>query len=265
MSCVGCSGRHAPGAHRSGAATGKSTIRLEGVRLLRTLTIDSYTIEIFVPEKEMCAPVFWLHTFAGEGEKIWEQSGKRCVLMCVTGIDWNRDLSPWKAGKVFDDGEDFGGGAEDYLKCLRGRLVPAAERELSWTVRYRGIAGYSMAGLFAVYAMYHCDLFSYIGTMSGSLWFDGWMDYVLDHRPPGNIRGIYVSLGSREHRTKNERMATVKDCTDVLAKYWKEYTTVKYEMNAGSHFKEPELRTAKGIDWLSGLAAADMERYREKN
>ena len=125
---------------------------------MKTLIIDSYTLEIFGPEKEKGAPVFWLHTFPGEGEKIWEQSKKQCVLICVTGIDWNRDLSPWRAEKVFDDGEDFGGGAGVYLKCLKERLVPAAEGELSWPVKCRGIAGYSMAGLFAVYAMYHLSL-----------------------------------------------------------------------------------------------------------
>lgn len=38
-----------------------------------------------------------------------------------------------------------------------------------------GIAGYSLAGLFALYALYKTDVFTRVASMSGSLWFPGIM------------------------------------------------------------------------------------------
>lgn len=37
------------------------------------------------------------------------------TLVSISGMDWNRDLSPWKAEKVFKGEEDFSGGADDFM------------------------------------------------------------------------------------------------------------------------------------------------------
>lgn len=220
----------------------------------------NYDIEIFMPDQENWMPdapdrklwpVVWLHSFAGEGEKIWKLSNRNFILLCVTGMDWNRDLSPWPAARVFSSGEDFGGNAKAYMQYFTEMVIPRVEGLLDSPVSIRGIVGYSMAGLFAAYAVYHSSLFSFMGTMSGSLWFDDWQEYALSHKPAGSLRKIYVSLGSKEHRTKNPRMARVRQCTDTLAKYWRSYGEVLYEINPGGHFNQPEARVARGIDWLA--------------
>lgn len=121
------------------------------------------------------------------------------------------------------------------------------EERLSFQVTERGLAGYSLAGLFAVYAMYRTDCFQMIGSMSGSLWFDGFVEYAIGRQPASERISLYLSLGSREHRSKNPRMRSVRECTERLARHWGERFHVIMETNPGGHFDQPQMRVAKGI------------------
>ncbi len=78
--------------------------------------------------------------------------------------------------------------------------MPEAEKELPGPPAWRGIAGYSLAGLFALYAICQTDVFSRVGCMSGSLWFPGFKEYVFSHEPKRWADCIYFSLGDREAR-----------------------------------------------------------------
>lgn len=54
-----------------------------------------------------------------------------------------------------------------------------AEKVIGGVPRWRGIAGYSLTGLFALYyAIYQTDLFSRVGSISGTLWFPGMKEYI---------------------------------------------------------------------------------------
>ena len=82
------------------------------------------------------------------------------ALIAIDGIDWNRDLSPWPAEKSFRGGEDFGGGAPEFLKRFI-QLIEETEahilREPEYSILnktvHRAVAGYSLAGLFALFAI----------------------------------------------------------------------------------------------------------------
>lgn len=66
---------------------------------------------------------------------------------------------------------------------------------------WRGIIGYSLAGLFALYAIYQTDTFSRVGSMFGSLWFPGMKEYILIHEPKCWPDCMYFSLGDKERKT----------------------------------------------------------------
>lgn len=195
-------------------------------------------------------PVIWMHVAPGEGETLGSLFYQRATLICVSAIDWNDALSPWPAEAVFKNNAPFGGHAAMHLQTLTQEVLPETEGRLPFSVAQRFLAGYSMAGLFAAYAMYHCDCFSRIATVSGSLWYDGWADYARAHAPSPSVQKIYVSLGMREHRTRNARMARVQTCTETLVDYWRQFCSVTYERMPGGHFHEPSLRMAKAIEQL---------------
>lgn len=223
------------------------------------LQIESYNIEIFGHDllqtdmSKQSAEIIWLIAFPGEGAKIWELCSKKCTLAVVTGLDWNADLSPWAAKKVFKQGEDFKGNASHFLDVLINKIIPETQKYIGVRDVTSGIAGYSLAGLFAVYAMYNCDYFNKCASVSGSLWFDDFTEYVLDNKNAPKQCEWYISLGSKEHLTSNKRMAKVKETTELLVEEWKKKYNVVYEINAGGHFTQPLERMARGIDVLSNF------------
>ena len=111
------------------------------------------------------------------------------------------------------------------------------------------IGGYSLAGLFALWAGYQTDRFDGIAAASPSLWFPRFTEYM--HENKIRADAVYLSLGDREERTKNPVMAQVgnaiRDAETILREG---DIDCILEWNKGNHFKEPDLRTAKAFAWL---------------
>lgn len=201
------------------------------------------------------APLVVLNCFGDEGEMVASELDKFvCVpysLLAVTVSDWNISLSPWTAPSVFKGEPDFGDGADEYINELVKDIVPAARASNDLKPGAVYIAGYSMAGLFALYSLYKTDFFTGCASCSGSLWFPGFPGFVSEHEFVSSSPAVYLSLGDREAKTKNPVMATVEDNTKALAELYKSKGyDVLFEMNQGGHFNDPALRTAKGIKWL---------------
>ena len=71
--------------------------------------------------------------------------------------DWNRELSPWEAPPVFGK-VPFGGMAEETLSFVLDRLLPELRTRLGADMKLC-IGGYSLAGLFALWAATRTDAF----------------------------------------------------------------------------------------------------------
>ena len=138
-----------------------------------------------------------------------------------------------------------------YLRLLVEEIIPRAEKELAGPPAWRGIAGYSLAGLFALYAIYRTDMFSRVGCMSGSLWFPGFKEYIFSHEPKSRPDCIYFSLGDKEAKTRNPVLKTVQENTEEIQTFYqnKGIDTV-FQLNPGNHFVQGIERTIAGIQWL---------------
>jgi hypothetical protein len=169
-------------------------------------------------------------------------TGADLRLVAAKVRDWNVDLSPWEAPAVFGN-EKFGSGAPDTLEELL-ELTGAQGKTY-----YLG--GYSLAGLFALWASYRTSAFSGIAAASPSVWFPGFINFAKSLRP--RCSAVYLSLGDREEKTRNPVMATVGDRIRELYDILKAAgTDCVLEWNQGNHFKEPDIRTAKAFSWLIG-------------
>lgn len=216
-----------------------------------TFSISGKTISIY-PAGSADMPVIYLNTVADEGGQIYElirDSGCGDFnFVFISGLDWHHDMSPWEAPAVYKGGEACTGGADEYLQLLEDVIIPRAEGYMKGEIAWRGIAGYSLAGLFAVYSMYRTTLFSRAASMSGSLWFPNFKEYVFSHEMAQKPDYLYFSLGDKENRTRNPYMKTVKDNTIEIENLYREqgiHTTLK--MNSGGHFDDMADRTAAGI------------------
>ena len=180
---------------------------------------------------------------------------KRFFLKAFKVNDWNHDLSPWPAPAVFGN-EDFGDGAKETLEFILSEAVPERRsKDLSpdgtatSPEKKYFIGGYSLAGLFALWAVCQTDVFSGAAAASPSVWFPGFTEYarsraiLTDH--------VYLSLGDREEKTRNPVMAQVGNAIrDLHALLEERGICAALEWNRGNHFKEPDLRTAKAFAWI---------------
>ena len=200
------------------------------------------------------------------------------VSLVSVGVDlWEENFSPWCAPRVFAKGPNFGDGAQKTLDTLINQVIPWAESELSEPPAYRVLVGYSLAGLFSLWAGVSPQLsdaaapqvargvargsqldapattFQRIGAISGSFWFPGLLDYV-DQQLSGGAVGLthaYLSLGDREARTPNPQIMHVRENAELLASRFENAgITSMFELNRGNHFQNVEGRMQKALDWL---------------
>ena len=125
--------------------------------------------------KRQAGKVLYVLCFDREGA---EKTGKRLAPLCQTICVFKEDgdFSPWEGESLWPE-EEWNGGAGDLLRELENSLIPAAEKEWHLNVRSRMLAGYSLAGLCAMYAGYVTEAFDAFACVSGSLWYEGWLDF----------------------------------------------------------------------------------------
>ena len=182
-------------------------------------------------------------------KEITDITAKPFHLAQVHVNDWNGELSPWYGEAVFGK-NDFKGKANLYLKQLEEEIIPEILTQIDNEVLYIAVAGYSLAGLFALYSVYKTDLFEKAISASGSLWYPDFLEYVTDHKMSDSIKQIYLSLGNKEKYTKNQLMSKVEDNTLFIYEHFRKETDVYFEFNEGNHFKDPDKRLAKAIAYI---------------
>ena len=177
------------------------------------------------------------------------QSAHHFLFAAIPVKSWNNELSPWEAPAVWGK-ESFGGNAADTLRFLTEQVIPTLKKQFALPGNVRIIlGGYSLAGLFALWASTQTDLFYGIAAASPSVWFPGWMEFEQQH--PMQAQRVYLSLGDKEEHTKNAVMAAVGDNIRALhSQLTVRGVDCTLEWNSGGHFKNADLRTAKAFRWV---------------
>lgn len=132
---------------------------------------------ILLPEGAMPEVLKWAEKAADENS---------CDLVLISGMDWNADMSPWMADGVMKKEKVFYGGAPTFLKELVKDSIPTVEQWLGLKAPRRYLMGISLSGLFAVWSLVQTDIFKGVASVSGSLWFDGFADWLAKHPLAGS-------------------------------------------------------------------------------
>ena len=104
------------------------------------------------------------------------QSNRKYLFAAIPAESWNDALSPWKSPAVWGK-ESFGGNAAGTLRFLTEQAIPTLKQQFALPENVRIIlGGYSLAGLFALWASTQTALFSGVAAASPSVWFPGWME-----------------------------------------------------------------------------------------
>ena len=229
--------------------------------MIKELNINHKQVNIQYPKTDIKElPVVILHAYnKEEGRVVFEKCEKlHCpnfILVSISNLDWNKEMTPWFAHKLNQHDEDFLGKADEYIEELTTEIIPKIEdymkKELQKDITYYAIAGYSLGGLFAVYATYKTDIFKKVASASGSFWFPNFVEYIKENRMKSKVQSMYFSLGNKESKVRNQVLATVEEHTKAIENiYHSQGIETIYEENEGNHFHEADLRMAKGIKWI---------------
>ena len=177
------------------------------------------------------------------------QSSRNFLFAAIPVESWNDALSPWEVPAVWGK-QGFGGNAADTLRFLTEQVMPMLTQQFHLPENVKIIlGGYSLAGLFALWASTQTDLFYGVAAASPSVWFPGWIEFEQQH--PTQAQHIYLSLGDKEEHTKNTVMAAVGDNIRALhSRLTARGVDCTLEWNSGGHFKDADLRTARAFQWV---------------
>jgi len=186
-------------------------------------------------------------TLEAEAQQITALSKVPFVLATVELEDWMVDLMPWPDGNVSRDSE-AGKHGQETLNYVLMALVPEMHRRYGPLPVILG--GYSLGGLFAIWASMQTDCFKAVAAASPSVWIHNWMPFARKHVSLAD--DIYLSLGDQEEHVKNQAIARVGD--NLRAQYellrdqlGPEHCTLVWE--EGGHFADNEGRLARAFAW----------------
>lgn len=234
---------------------------------IEQLQIAGMSCNLFLPkdyhESDRSYPVIYVNGEIPVEEIITEfhKSGQDAdfILLSVKPKSWNDDFTPWSA-PAFRKGEEAPlGRADAYIACLTAEIKPYMDRNYRTIPEpeYTILLGYSLGGLTALYAAYKTELFGIIGSLSGSLWYDGFCEFMEGAMPLRKDIKIYLSLGRKEKLSRNPRMSKVAECTErakgILSSQLgvqsgqTDARNVYFEWNEGGHFHDIPKRFVKAI------------------
>ena len=186
-----------------------------------------------------------------EVKYIEENTDRNFSLVAFKIEDWNSELTPWEIPLLRGKG-NFGDGATRTLEFIKNDLIPALSECINAGnngIKYI-LGGYSLAGLFSLWSGYQTDIFEGIAAVSPSVWYKKWIEYVEAEKPLSEK--IYLSLGDTEEKTKHQILSKIGDNIRKQYEILEKSENVKtvLEWNEGNHFKNPDIRTAKGFLWV---------------
>ena len=179
-----------------------------------------------------------------------EEFGTSIVI--ITGMDWDNDLTPWPATGVPAGAPDFKGLAQEFFDKLTQEVIPALETAMNLRNDVeRSLVGISLSGLFALWQWPQSEFFRNIATLSGSYWYEGFVEWVSRQSFSGKTGKCYMLLGEEEPRQGNAAFSRVGDCTEeIAARLRRQGVESTYETVPGNHFQYPIERLNRAFAYL---------------
>ena len=220
--------------------------------MIEQLFIGGRTCRLFGSDKPVCVLIqpsarHENATLEAEAEQIAELSSVPFVLATIELEDWMVDLMPWQDGNISRDPE-AGKHGQDTLDYVLLSLIPELQNRYGPLPVILG--GYSLGGLFALWASAQSDSFRAVAAASPSVWIKDWIPFAKKHAPMADT--VYLSLGDQEEHVKNQAIARVGNCLRM------QYSLLQQQLGPnnctliweqGGHFNDNEGRIARAFAW----------------
>lgn len=168
-------------------------------------------------------------------------------IVVITGMDWESVFSPWPAPGVPKGSDDFKGKSPEFLTLMQQKVIPQIENMLGVGVTVeRTLAGVSMSGLFALWQWMICDTFTNIASLSGSFWYEGFLEWMKSRPIPKKQGMAFFLLGNQEARSKV--FGTVEaNTTAIVSLLSQAGIKTQFESVPGNHYSDPIPRLDKAF------------------
>ncbi len=162
----------------------------------------------------------------------------RVTIVVITGMDWQNVFSPWPAAGVPKGTPDFKGESPEFLNILQQKVVPAIETALGLASDIdRSLVGVSMSGLFALWQWMLCDTFRNIASLSGSFWYEGFMEWMKRRTIPAKSGKAFFLLGDKESQSNVRAFNTVgQNTADIISLLQAAGINTEFESVPGNHY-----------------------------
>lgn len=173
-------------------------------------------------------------------------------IIVITGMDWQNVFSPWPSKGVPKGSPDFEGESPEFLNLLQNSIIPKIENLLGFAdAPERTLVGVSMSGLFALWQWLKCDTFVNIASLSGSLWYDGFIDWMKSREIPTKSGMAYFLLGDQEARSKVKAFNSVSaDTEEAISLLDSHGIKTEFQSVPGNHYAAPIPRLDKAFTAL---------------
>ncbi len=182
-----------------------------------------------------------------------EKSLPAFSLACIgiSSTQWNTLLAPWNTPSNFPKYLRCQGEASRFLKIFLNDILPAIQNHLSSFSGVQTMAGYSLAGLFSLWALCEWEQLEGVCAVSGSFWYPDFQTWFLDHFPLHLPICVYFSTSESEWTSQNARLSSLKPTLEAIEQSLaqKGVKTI-CQIHPGNHFQEPTKRLVLGIEWM---------------
>ena len=165
------------------------------------------------------------------------------------------DYTPWPLQASETMPMDFEGKAEEHLSFISTHVIPFCESEygLASSAEKRVIGGYSLGGLFSLYAAVNTDLFGTVLSCSSSLWYPDFLDYLKEHPFKAAHPKLYMSVGDQEGTTASNLTAAQTSNTIALKDFYEpkfQAGDFKFTLEEGNHGNDIPGRVERAVEWV---------------
>ena len=165
------------------------------------------------------------------------------------------DYTPWPLQASESMPMDFGGKAAEHLSFFATHVIPFCESKYAFasSEEKRVIGGYSLGGLFSLYAAVNTDLFGTVLSCSSSLWYSDFLDYLKEHPFKAPHPKLYMSVGDEEGVTAmnltNHQIQNTMTLKDWLEPKFQP-GDFKFTLEEGNHGNNISGRAWRAIEWV---------------
>lgn len=224
--------------------------------MLKKIQIDEYICEgVENTASDRVAYMIYPHVdgfTTGWLEDMSSKFGISIVMVYVALERWNNDLTPWPEPPESKGFQPFAGDAPEFYRELTEKIIPQAEKTLGLVnVAQRDLIGVSLSGLFSLWQWMQFDTFTSIGCLSGSFWYDGFIDWFENQTISQKNGKAFFLLGTEEPKARIKAYQSVGVNTEaIFNRLSASGIECRFDWVPGNHFANAGPRAEKALEYL---------------